>query len=120
MALKGEELEYLFVNKAFCEITGRRQRDILGTRARDIFPKDVARKLETMDLLVLASLKESVEEVTIDGRIYEMRKFPVNLQRSGSHRRKRKRYYSKGRSRRRLFCRRRYGSRSSPTTPLSA
>ena len=32
-----------------------------------------------MDLLVLASLKESMEEVTIDDRIYEMRKFPVNL-----------------------------------------
>jgi diguanylate cyclase (GGDEF)-like protein/PAS domain S-box-containing protein len=83
MALKGEELEYLFVNKAFCRIAGRSQGEILKKREIDIFPKDIARRLETMDLLVLASLKESVEEVTIDGRIYEVRKFPVNLQDRG-------------------------------------
>jgi PAS domain S-box-containing protein/diguanylate cyclase (GGDEF)-like protein len=79
MALKGEELEYLFVNRAFCKILEKPQEEILGKRATDVFPKKVAKKLETMDLLVLASLEKSTEEVVIGDRVYEMRKFPVNL-----------------------------------------
>jgi diguanylate cyclase (GGDEF)-like protein/PAS domain S-box-containing protein len=79
MALKGEELEYLFVNKAFCETTAKRQDEVIGKRATEIFEKNIARKLETMDLLVLASLEGSTEEVVLDSRIYEVRKFPVNL-----------------------------------------
>jgi diguanylate cyclase (GGDEF)-like protein/PAS domain S-box-containing protein len=79
MALKGEELEYLFVNKAYCELLNRRQDELLGRRALDVFPRDIARQLETMDLLVLASLDKSVEEVRIGDRIFEIRKFPVSL-----------------------------------------
>jgi diguanylate cyclase (GGDEF)-like protein/PAS domain S-box-containing protein len=83
MALKGEELEYLFVNKAYCELLKKGQDEIAGKRAIDIFPKDVARKLETMDLLVLASSGKSIEEVRIDDRIFEIRKFPVSLRDRG-------------------------------------
>jgi diguanylate cyclase (GGDEF)-like protein/PAS domain S-box-containing protein len=83
IALKGEGLEYLFVNRAFCDVLDKEQDEILGRRAIDIFPGDVARKLETMDLLVLASVDKSVEEVIIDGRIYEIRKFPVSLRDRG-------------------------------------
>ncbi len=83
MAVKGSELEYIFVNKAYCDFLGKRQEEILGRRAMDLFPQDAARKLETMDLLVLASLRPSAEEVKINDRIYEIRKFPVSLQGKG-------------------------------------
>lgn len=83
MALKGGELEYLFVNKAYCELLRKGQGEIIGKRAIDIFPKDVARKLETMDLLVLASSDKSIEEISIDDRIFEIRKFPVSLRDRG-------------------------------------
>jgi diguanylate cyclase (GGDEF)-like protein/PAS domain S-box-containing protein len=83
MALKGEELEYLFVNKAYSELVRSGQGEMIGKRAIDIFPRDVARKLETMDLLVLASSAKSIEEIRIDDRIFEIRKFPVSLRDRG-------------------------------------
>jgi diguanylate cyclase (GGDEF)-like protein/PAS domain S-box-containing protein len=83
MCLKGEELEYLFVNRAFCTLLGMKQNQLLGRRAVDIFPKDTARKMETMDLLVLATTNKVEEEIIINDRLYEIRKFPVNLQDRG-------------------------------------
>jgi diguanylate cyclase (GGDEF)-like protein/PAS domain S-box-containing protein len=83
ICLKGEELEYLFANRAFCTLLGKKQDQVLGRRSIDIFPKDTARKMETMDLLVLATSKKTEEEISINDRIYEIRKFPVNLQDKG-------------------------------------
>jgi PAS domain S-box-containing protein/diguanylate cyclase (GGDEF)-like protein len=83
MCLKGGELEYLFVNRAFCSLLGISQEQIVGKRSADIFPKDTARKMETMDLLVLATSKKAEVEVVIKDRLFEIRKFPVNLQDRG-------------------------------------
>jgi PAS domain S-box-containing protein len=83
VALKGTDLEYLFVNRAYCDLLGKRRDDILGKRATEIFSQDVARKLEIMDLLVLAGADKSVEEVRIDNRIFEIRKFPVSIDEEG-------------------------------------
>jgi diguanylate cyclase (GGDEF)-like protein/PAS domain S-box-containing protein len=83
MCLKGDDLEYLFVNKAFCNILDVNPTDVLGKRATDVYPKDVGRKLETMDLLVLATNKPVEEEVKIGDRLFEMRKFPISLQNRG-------------------------------------
>jgi diguanylate cyclase (GGDEF)-like protein/PAS domain S-box-containing protein len=83
MCLKGGDLEYVFVNKAFCELLDVKPTDVLGKRSTHMFPKEVGRKLETMDLLVLATSKSVEEEVKIGDRLFEMRKFPVSFQDAG-------------------------------------
>lgn len=79
ICLKDEGLRYLVANRRFREAIGQTGEEIMGRRADDLLPKELARILERMDLTVLASGSPAVEEVRIGDRIYEARKFPATL-----------------------------------------
>ena len=62
--IKDRELRYLAVNPALCAIHGRREEDLIGRRAGDLFPAPAAAALEATDRRVLAGERvESMQEM---------------------------------------------------------
>jgi PAS domain S-box-containing protein len=57
-----QDLEYVWVNRAACEILGYCERDLLGLSVKDTTVPDLRNKLESMDKMILAG--SAVEQPT--------------------------------------------------------
>jgi PAS domain S-box-containing protein len=57
MVFKDQDFKYRIVNKAFCEFTGRSEKEILGKTDFEIFPKEKAEKYRNSDIQVLKDKK---------------------------------------------------------------
>ena len=69
--IKDRGLRYVAVNPSLCAILGRPEADLLGRRAGDLFPPDVATTLEDIDRRVLNGEQvESVDELPIHGQLH--------------------------------------------------
>jgi diguanylate cyclase (GGDEF)-like protein/PAS domain S-box-containing protein len=79
ICLKDEGLRYLIANRQFRDAMGLTGEEVVGRRADDLLPKEIARIFERMDLTVLATGKQAVEEVRIGEMIYEVGSFPATL-----------------------------------------
>jgi|LSQX01.1.fsa_nt_gb diguanylate cyclase (GGDEF)-like protein/PAS domain S-box-containing protein len=77
--LKDENLKYLFVNKAFERFYQRQAAEVIGRDDFALSEPELAQKLHAADLAVLEAQKLLVDEVFWQDRVYQTRKFPVQL-----------------------------------------
>ncbi len=78
--IKDRELRYLAVNPALCAIHGRREEELIGRRAEDLFPAAVAAALEATDRRVLAGERiDSLQEIPMEDGLHTVQivKSPV-------------------------------------------
>ncbi len=78
--IKDRELRYLAVNPTLCAIHGRAEAEMIGRRAADLFPADIAAAMEATDRRVLAGERvETVLELTMPDGVHtvEIAKSPV-------------------------------------------
>jgi len=79
--MKDENFRYVLVNNAFLEKSGNRKEfDVLGKRASDILPPELAELERKSDELALTAGTFVVVEERVRDRIFEIRKFPVPLE----------------------------------------
>ena len=77
--LKDEDLRYILVNKAYLDFAGKDEKDIIGKTAFEFMPEELAEKFSASDKLALEKDSLVLTEETSGGRVYEIKKFPVNL-----------------------------------------
>ena len=78
--LKDHEFRYLMVNKAQLEFFARPADQILGKTDYDLMPKEAAQACRLSDQMVLESKQTMLSHEPVGNKIYEARKFPVELQ----------------------------------------
>ena len=79
VCLKDENLNYLFVNKAFAHAHSRAEADIIGKDDFALVERDTARKRREADLAAIRDRARTVQEDEWAGRIYRATKFPISL-----------------------------------------
>ncbi|HOP85831.1 MAG TPA: PAS domain S-box protein [Syntrophorhabdaceae bacterium] len=77
--LKDENFRYVLANKAYLDFVGKDEKDIIGKTAYECMPKELAKKFSASDRLALEKDSLILTEETSDGKVYEIRKFPVTL-----------------------------------------
>jgi PAS domain S-box-containing protein len=77
--LKDEKSRYLFVNTATVAFFGRPRDEIIGLTDDDLMPAEAARGCRESDHRALAGREVVVTTETVGDRIYEARKFSVEL-----------------------------------------
>ncbi len=77
--LKDEQLRYLMVNKAQEEFFGQPSDKILGKTDYDLMPQEAAQACHLSDQMVLENHRTTINQEQVGDKIYEVRKFPVNL-----------------------------------------
>ena len=77
--LKDDNFRYLFINQANAAFFNQRAEDIIGKDDFQLMQEPNARNCRETDTNALRGEGVSVTEETVDGRIYESRKFPVEL-----------------------------------------
>jgi PAS domain S-box-containing protein len=77
--LKDSESRYLIVNKQLCTFIGRKEKDIIGSSDNLLLPPGIAKRSKEADLKTINTGSIMVYEETLGARVYEIRKFPVNL-----------------------------------------
>ncbi len=78
--LKDDQSRYLMVNQAQQEFFGLPAGQILGKTDDDLMPKEAAQACRLSDQMVLESKQTMLSHEQVGNRIYEVRKFPVDLQ----------------------------------------
>ncbi|MBI5805364.1 PAS domain S-box protein [candidate division TA06 bacterium] len=78
--LKDDQLRYLMVNRAQEEFFGKPAGQILGKTDYDLLPNETAQAFRLSDQMALESKQTLLSHEQIGNRIYEARKFPVDLQ----------------------------------------
>ncbi len=77
--LKDENFRYVFANKAAYKIFGRPESEIIGREDFELFDEAFARDRRLVDTNVLKNRTTAVEEVFINGSMFRITKFPVEL-----------------------------------------
>ncbi|MDO9391061.1 MAG: PAS domain S-box protein, partial [bacterium] len=80
--LKDDQLRYLMVNKAQEEFFGKPAGLILGKTDYELMPPEAAQSCRLSDQMVLESKQTMLSHEQTGNRVYEARKFPVELQNS--------------------------------------
>lgn len=78
VTIKDQNLRYQLVNDKFCRFTGKKELEIIGKTAHELFDEKTADILEYLDEFPLR-LEEIAVEKEINGRYYHIRKFPVEI-----------------------------------------
>ena len=76
--LKDEGFRYLIVNKRLRSYFKKKEEEIIGKTDFEILSVDADRRRET-DIKAFGSSSIVISEEAVNGRIYETRKFPVNI-----------------------------------------
>ena len=77
--LKDNDLKYIFVNQKTAEFYGLKKEEIIGKDDYQISNEEFASLKESTDRTALDRMERVVEEVQVDGKIYNSNKFPVEL-----------------------------------------
>lgn len=77
--LKDEQLRYVIVNRLFRAFFGLNEGEIIGKTDFDLRPREDAEATKHGDTRSLKSSSIVVTEEIVNGRIYEIRRFAVNL-----------------------------------------
>lgn len=77
--LKDDDLKYIMVNRAFLNLHGKSEEEVIGRRPSDIVDQEVAQILRETDLKALQSQDLSIGERCLYNRTFLVRKFPVKL-----------------------------------------
>ena len=77
--LKDENLRYLMINNAYLNFIGKKRREVIGKTDEDLLPKDLARQCEASDKDAIEKNEPIMVEEKHNNKIYESRKFPVEL-----------------------------------------
>jgi PAS domain S-box-containing protein len=77
--IKDADGRYLMVNEANAAFFGRGKEDILGCTDFDLMPAEAAVRCRQTDLEAMRGEGVSIAEESVDGRVYETRKFLVDL-----------------------------------------
>jgi len=75
---KNKDGKFLGCNKAFSELLNISKKDVIGKRAKDFFPKDVAWKNKKIDEQLLKTLGTSTSEVTLHTWDNQMKHIIIN------------------------------------------
>ncbi len=77
--LKDDQLRYILTNKKNAEVIGKPAEEITGRTDFELMPQETALQCAASDRLALIKNGPIISEETLDGKIYETRKFPVKL-----------------------------------------
>jgi PAS domain S-box-containing protein len=77
--IKDADGRYLMVNEANAAFFGRGKDDILARTDFDLMPAEAAARCRQTDLEAMTGEGVSIAEESVDGRVYETRKFLVDL-----------------------------------------
>ncbi len=81
LVMKDSNFKYKFVNQAFCDYVGKKEKEVLGKTDFELFPRKEAEYYRQGDLQVLTSKKPLFqrESVTRDGRLlhFSVSKMPI-------------------------------------------
>ena len=78
--LKDEEFRFVFMNQAGLSFGNVKEEDVLGKTDFDFYPDAQAREFKRGDLEALKSKgRTKVHDLTVDSRVLEVTKFPVDL-----------------------------------------
>jgi len=77
--LKDDRFRHLLANKELCDFLGQAENRIIGKTDFELMDKSAAAKCRKTDKQALAENRIHISEGTINGRTFEIRKFPVKL-----------------------------------------
>ncbi len=77
--LKDNNLKYIFVNQKTAEFYGLKKEEMIGKDDYQISNEEFASLKERTDKEALDKMERVIEEVQVDGKIYNSNKFPVEL-----------------------------------------
>ena len=77
--LKDNNLKYIFVNQKTAEFYDLKKEEMIGKDDYQISNEEFASLKESTDRTALDRMERVVEEVQVDGKIYNSNKFPVEL-----------------------------------------
>jgi len=77
--LKDHQLRYFVVNQAMAELFGKPEREIVGKEDSELLPQKIAERIRQTDEAVLADRSALTYEDMINDRMYEIRKFPMQI-----------------------------------------
>jgi len=77
--IKGADLRYLMVNAAGAAFYGRSPEDVVGRRDEELLPPEAAEACRQSDLLALRENRLVVVDERVGDRVFEVRKFPLEL-----------------------------------------
>lgn len=77
--LKDEKLCYVVINSVLAAFFGKPEEDIVGKEDSELLPQNIAKRNRQTDEAVLADRSVIAYEEIINDRVYEMRKFPVQI-----------------------------------------
>jgi len=79
LSIKDGNLSYFLVNKALSRIHGEHEENYIGLTDEDIFPSELAEKLQSMDRKVLETGRAQQVDLVWREKTYRIRKFPLIL-----------------------------------------
>ena len=79
LSIKDKDRRYYLINTAHVSALQKTKEDFIGRRDEDVFEKELAEKLREADEKVLETGERIRQEITWQGRIYRMHKFPLTL-----------------------------------------
>lgn len=77
--LKDDKFQYVIVNQQNAAFLGKAPEEIVGKDDFDVMPREMAEGCRYSDERVLYENSIMISEETVNGRVYETRKFPVPL-----------------------------------------
>lgn len=77
--IKDADLRYVMVNSAGAAFYGRTREDVVGREDSELLPADAAEACRRSDLLALRENRLVVVDERVGDRVFEVRKFPVEL-----------------------------------------
>lgn len=77
--VKDDSLRYVMINEANARFFGRPPSEIIGLRDSDLMPPEAAAACRASDCQALETRRLVINEERVGDRVYETRKFPVNL-----------------------------------------
>ena len=77
--LKDENFRNIVVNRPFAQFFSKTEEELIGKTDFDLFPQTFAERFRKSDEAVVAGTSVMVSEISMDGQVYEIHKFPVDL-----------------------------------------
>ena len=77
--LKDQQYRHIIANRALQSFFGKKEEEIIDKTVAELIPPVPAKQIEESDRKALNSSSVTISEVAIGERVYETRKFPVNL-----------------------------------------
>ncbi|MBS3740981.1 MAG: PAS domain S-box protein [Candidatus Cloacimonetes bacterium] len=77
--LKDENLNYLMINKAYLDFLDEEREQVIGKSDSELLPKKLAKQCEKSDRRAIKEGKPITVEEIQNGKVFETRKFPVDI-----------------------------------------